>query len=220
MKKYASLLVVLSVLGLTGCSLPVTSPNQTGSTNTAQTADSFTNTIKDLGSKLALQTQITQLFAENALPKYYYPVADYTTKRSSGIFSQYVPDHGYLTGDDLIVSNATPVVVLTDATVVWKDTLPDYGGTVIISFTGSDGVVYHALYSGLDLSTVSVNVNAQVTAGSQLGTVAGKELHFTLYPYTTTELFTMYVSIDSDLTHWADPATFLRTQQAVSPEAN
>lgn len=225
MSSKLSLLGVL-LLTVTGCTVwSTSSPTNTVVSDPIAT---FNAQVNELGANLELQTELNTLFDTTVASGFFYPMEQYSTTRTRKVFGQYIaPDSGdrfsgYHTGDDVEVTDVSatvPVVALTTATVVQKQTVSGYGGVVILEFTDS-GTTYHALYGHLNLDSVSVPVGDTITAGAQLGVLGDdasaqtdgerKHLHFGLYPFTGTELYAGYVANDIDLVNWVNPADWLR----------
>lgn len=185
----------------------------------------------------ALQDEINQRVNSD----YVYPIAGYTSAVTKKTFGQYINAEnspiendrftGFHTGDDVEVLDVTeevPFYALSDATVVAKRTVNGYGGVVILEFTDPTSLqIYHALYGHVDITSVEVEVGDTVTAGQELGVLGDdasketdgerKHLHFSLYPYSTTERYAGYVNSIDDLKDWIDPAVFLQDHSAISP---
>lgn len=217
-------IIIVTVL-MTGCL-------QSQQTNVALSLQNPAELLREQSDKfegsLQLESELRTLFDDEivtAAGHYVYPIAEYTTLRTK-VFGQYqTPGNdeltsGYHTGDDIAASDsatAMPIYALTDAKVVRRETVPGYGGVVILEF--ADGIkTHHALYGYVDLATVTSTAGQTVTAGSLLGYVAENEtkhLFFSIYPYTGTELFAENVDQNIDLELWVNPADFLREHEAL-----
>lgn len=227
----------LAILALSGCSY--FGLNHQPIFTNYNPADILQRQSASLDGSLQLETDLRNLFDQKVVTTgdYTYPIAEYTIQRTQKIFGQYIaPDSGdrftgYHTGDDIEVPDKTveiSVYVLTDASMVRKETVAGYGGVVILEFI-DQGQTYHALYGHLDIASVTAAVGDTVHRGAVLGNLGDdasaetdgerKHLHFGLYPYTGTELFTGYVDNDADLALWVNPADWLRQHGAVAPTA-
>ncbi|MBI2984914.1 MAG: M23 family metallopeptidase [Candidatus Kerfeldbacteria bacterium] len=134
---------------------------------------------------------------------------------------------GYHTGADAETtpdeqSVDLPIYSVASGTVVFAGPVNGYGGVVMIRHE-VEGQTLTALYGHVRISSISVAVNQAVKAGQQiavLGTGFGSEtdgerkhLHFGLIKDATIN-FRGYVSQQSQLSVWWDPAAWLKDQGA------
>lgn len=242
-----NLILVLSLgllLGAAGCVLPgePSAKNLVGSANVStlfeESLDAIGNDLQAESDVRAVAADLTDQISTAVTTDYVYPIQTYSTHRTSKVFGQYIaPDagdrfSGYHTGDDVEVDDinaSAAVYAITGGTMIRRQTVPGYGGVVILKFSNND-ITYHALYGHLDLDSVGIAVGEQVVAGQQLGLLGEdksadtdgerKHLHFAIYPYTGTEQFAGYVDTEADIAKWIDPAAFLKTQSARLPDVN
>lgn len=236
------------ILGVAGCTLPEWQRNvdESRSQNASQnTTDAFEDSLNLIGDDLQAESDVREVAGEltnqitaSITSTLVYPTKTYLTHRTVKTFGQYIaPDSGdrfsgYHTGDDVEVDTldeTVAVYAVAAGKIIRRQTVPGYGGVVILEFTFED-VSYHALYGHIDLNSVGMAIGETVTAGQQIGVLGDdqstatdgerKHLHFGLYPYTGTEQFAGYVDLELELEKWQNPADFLSGRNATLPDTD
>ncbi|HRH32011.1 MAG TPA: M23 family metallopeptidase [bacterium] len=146
------------------------------------------------------------------------PVADYAARKTTRPFGVYVKDRvrGYHTGDDIEyadVLGSVPVFAIMEGDVVKAQNMEGHGGYVLI-----DHGDVRAVYSHLDIATVSVKPGDHVVRGQKLGELAAdhseasggdrKHLHFAVYEGNDIR-YKGFETKQSSLSKWLDPTQFL-----------
>lgn len=162
--------------------------------------------------------------------KYYYPISNYNQRIKIHQYGTLVKSgdekklvcgrafSGYHTGDDLEVftseaNTAISINSIAAGTVKEVAWVNGYGGLVVIEHDLS-GQIVTAYYGHLNINSVTVKPNAQVSAGQIIGRLGQgcsyetdyerKHLHFDIHKGTTIDV-RGYVPTLSELVQWLDP---------------
>lgn len=232
-------LIMLLVSGIfvAGCSiLPEKNVDSITSNINQNTGPSIEEGSDEIGNFLQQESDV--IIAKNGFENeitllldqaYQYPIENYQQNTTVKQFGQFIPAdaedkfQGYHTGDDIEVSDVNmdvPVFALTSAVLVKKQYVTGYGGVAILEFEDDDKGMLHALYGHLDINSVKHQIGDFLDKGEQIGLLGDhesaetdgerKHLHFGIYPYNNTELYSGYVDNEADLSAWIDPSQFLR----------
>lgn len=196
------------------------------------------------GQRPGLESNSVQAFLESISFEeqqlIYFPIQNFTAQATYKLFGTYItpatspiqPERfsGYHTGVDVETtqdqqSQDVAIYAVADGTVSVKTTASGYGGVLAIEFE-SDGQTIQAMYGHVRLSSIAAQVGDQVKAGQQLGFLGTgfsdetdgerKHLHFGLVLGAEPAL-PGYVSSQSQLGGWLDPADFLIEYSATEP---
>jgi len=176
------------------------------------------------------------------VPTIYYPLTNYQsriTNRGHGKSTTLADSEGFAcggqfegihVGDDLEITAAElkqeiPIYAISNGTVRQASVVGGYGG-LLITQNKVDGEIVTAYYGHIDLKSIKYSAGQSFKAGNLLGYLGDncttetsnerKHLHFAIRKGTSIDV-RGYLSNNSELNEWHDPAVLLKNNSAGEP---